>query len=164
MEWVALRHAPIELAFGIVPMPAHPASGTEDEATTLDYAIWLTRSGDYKENLLPRRVRHALRAALFPPGAPDLDSIANAQVVSDHDDVLVTALKPAHRGEGVIARLRSYARDGAGTEVTLRSGVRTIRAAWLCDARERDLSTLPVDDGAVKVPVERAITSVRLAF
>lgn len=164
VEWVALRHAPIELAFGFLPMPAHPASGREDEATLLDYAVWLTRSGDYRANLLPRRVRHALRAALFAPGAPDLDTLANAKVITDHDDVLVTTLKPAHRGEGVIARLRSYVEDGEALEITLRSDVRTIRAAWLCDARERDLHELRTDGGVVSVPIARAITSVRLAF
>ena len=164
MEWVALRHAPLELAFGFLPMPAHPASGSEDEATTLEYAVWLTRAGSYRDNLVPHRVRRALRAALFPVGAPDLDTVANAKVLTDHDGVLVTALKPAHRGEGVIARLRSYLADGESIEVGLRSPVRPIRAAWLCDARERDLGALPVHEGVVKVPVDRAITSVRLGF
>jgi hypothetical protein len=78
--------------------------------------------------------------------------------------VLVAALKPASRGEGVIARLRNYA-QGECVEVLLRAQGRAIRRAWLCDARERDLAELPVDDrGAARVAVERAITSVRLLW
>lgn len=161
MEWVALRNAPLELAFGFLPVPAHPAAGREDHPTVLDYAIWPTRSGDYRANHLPKKVRHALREALFPHGAPDLDTVASAAAQTDHDDVLVTALKPASRGEGVIARLRSYV--DAPCEVTL-STARPIRHATLCDARERDSHPLPVHDGRARVRVERAITSVRLGF
>lgn len=162
MEWVALRHTPLELAYGFLPMPAHPASGSEDEASTLEYAVWLTRAGDFRDNRVPEAVRRALRAALWPPGARDLDALANAMVRAEPSSVLVTALKPASRGEGVIARLRSHAPAGARTTVRLRSDVRAIRAARLCDARERDLAELAVEDGVVTVPVERAITSVRL--
>ena len=161
MEWVALRHAPLELAFGFLPLPAHPASGTEDEAHTLEYAVWLTAFGDFRDNALPSAVRTALRAALFD-GAPDLDALANAMVKVDVPDVLVTALKPASRGEGVIARLRSYVQGGEIEHVRLFSEVRAIRAAYLCDARERDRAELPVSNGVVSVPIERAITSVRL--
>ncbi len=159
MEWVALRHAPLELAFGVLPVPAHPASGSEDEASVLEYAVGLTPAGDHRDNHLPRVVRRSLRAALFEASAPDLDALANGMLRTDTDDVLVTALKPASRGEGVIARLRT---NGPPTVVRLSSEVRTIRRAMLCDARERDRMELEVTGGIVTVPVERANTSVRL--
>lgn len=163
LEWVALRNAPIELAYGILPVPAHPASGSTHEAHRLDYAVWLTPRGDWRDNHLARHVRQALRAALFPVGARDLDAIANAAFTTDHPDVLVTAIKPASRGEGVIARLRSYA--GARLEIVLRAARGPIRRASLCDARERDLEELTIDHrGGARVPVERSITSVRLEF
>lgn len=168
MEWVALRHAPIELAFGFLPLPAHPAKGSEDDASILDYAVWLTTEGDFRQNFLPKHVRSSLRAALFEVGGEgemgqhDLDGIANAKIQVDHDDVLVTALKPASRGDGVIARLRSYVEGGESTVVRLRSDVCTIRGALLCDARERDRAALSVTNGVVTVPIDRAITSVRL--
>lgn len=162
LEWIALRNAPIELAFGVLPVPAHPASGSAHEAHSLDYAIWLTPSGDWRDNHLPRHVRRALRAALFPVGARDLDALANAAFETDHDDVLVTAFKPANRGEGSIARLRSYA-DRPAT-VTLRATRSPIVRAVRCDARERDLEPLEVRDGAARIPLEHAITSVRLFF
>lgn len=161
LEWVALRNAPIELAYGVLPVPAHPASGSTHEAHRLDYAVWFTPAGDWRENHLARHVRRALRAALFPVGARDLDAVANAAFTTDHDDVLVTALKPASRGEGVIARLRSYA--SGPVEIVLRAARGPIRRACLCDARERDLDEIPIDPrGGARVPVERAITSVRL--
>lgn len=160
-EWVALRNAPMELAFGFVPVPAHPAAGREDGPTTLDYAVWPTREGDYRANALPRKVRHALREALFAQGAPDLDLLANRAAGTDHDDVLVTAIKPASRGEGFIARLRSHAE---GPVMVRLSTARPLERAVLCDARERDRCELRVEDGAAQVPVERAITSVRLLY
>ena len=41
---------------------------------------------------------------------------------------------------------------------------RPLRAARLCDARERDRSELPLVEGACVVPIEASITSVRLLF
>ena len=163
LEWVALRNAPIELAFGILPVPAHPASGSTEEASSLEYAVWLTPSGDWRDNHLARHVRRALRAALFPIGARDVDAAAGAALTTDHDDVLVAALKPASRGEGFIARLRSYA--SGPVDVALRTPRGPFRRAWRCDARERDLAELQLDaHGRARVRVECAITSVRLVF
>ncbi len=163
VEWLVFRNAPMERAFGLLPLPAHPASGTETAETRFDYAVRLT--GEVRPIDLSRQVRQALRAALFAPGEPDLDAVASAAVVSDHEDVLVSALKPASRGPGFVARLRSSAPPGERVVVPLRCSVRPVRAAWLCDGRERDLEPLPVDgSGVVRVPVAASIASVRLVF
>jgi hypothetical protein len=162
LEWIALRNAPHEKASDFLPILAHPASGTDPHEGDLDYAIELTPSGDAAANHLPLRVRHALRTAMFPPAAPDLDDQANAVVVADRADIMVGALKPAYRGTGAIARLWSHAHGSI--EVHLRCATRTIRAASLCDACERDVGALPVAQGVVTLTIPGALASVRLHF
>lgn len=163
VEWVVLRHAPLEKAFGVLPLPAHPASGIGTAEDGVEYAVWITGPGDHRAHHLPREVRRSLRAGLGAPRSVDLDTIASEALVSDHLDVLVSAIKVASRGEGHVVRLRSY-RPGERLELRLRSPRRAIREARLCDARERDLAPLVVEDGAARVSVERAITSVRVIF
>jgi hypothetical protein len=162
LEWIALRYAPREMAWGILPILAHPASGTDPHEGDLDYAVWFTPCGDARENHLPRHVRRALRAALFDPHEADLDELANSVVLVDHPEVKVTALKPAFDQRGVIARLSSYARGPV--EVRLSCPSRAIQRAWACDARERDQGELRVSDGVATVPLGRALGSVRILW
>ena len=159
LEWMAFRFAPSERAWGVLPIPAHPCSGTAPDEAGFDYAVWFTPRGDYRENRLPQCVRRALRAAMFSPGTPDIDAVANSVVLTDHDDVIVSTLKVASRGRGLIARLRSLEPDGT---VRLRCPRQPIRTATLCDARERDLSPLDIQGGQAVVPIQGAITSIRL--
>jgi hypothetical protein len=162
LEWIALRHAPRETAFGLLPIPAHPASGTDPHEGELDYAVWFTASGDARYNRLPHHVRRALRAAMFAPGEPDLDDLANSVMVVDRADAQVMALKPPFRGPGVVVRLSSFARGPI--EVRLSCPSRPIRTATLCDARERTISSLEVHDGVAVVPMRYALASVQVSF
>ncbi len=163
VEWVLLRHAPIETAFGILPLPAHPASGIGTAEDGVEYAVWITGPGDHRVHQLACEVRKSLRAGLSPPGSVDLDALASEVITVDEKGVLVTAIKVASRSEGHVVRIRSY-RPGERLELRLRCPRRAIRAAWLCDARERDLAPLAIEGGAVRVPIERSITSVRVLF
>jgi hypothetical protein len=158
LEWIALRYAPRETAFHLLPVLAHPASGTEPHQGQLDYAVWFTTGGDARSHRLPHHVRRALRAALFGPNELDLDDLANSVMLVDRDDVQVTALKPAFRGDAVVARLASFA-PGA-VEVRLSCPSRPIRRATLCDARERELRGLEVRGETVVVPMPHALASV----
>lgn len=163
LEWVVLRNAPLERAFGFLPLPAHPASGVGTAEDGVEYSVWFTAGGDYRTHHLPRHVRTSLRSALMPIGSPDLDAIANEIMTTNHPDVLVTAIKVASRGPGTVLRLRSY-RPEERLEVELRCASRPIYAARLCDARERDSSPLLVENGVVRLSVTRSITSVRVLF
>ncbi len=158
LEWIALRHAPRETAFHLLPILAHPASGTDPHEGQLDYAVWFTAGGDARSNRLPHHVRRALRAALFGPNDPDLDDLANSVMLVDRDDVQVTALKPAFRGDAVVVRLASFA-PGA-VQVRLSCPCRPIRRAKLCDARERELGDLEVRSDGVMVLMPYALASV----
>ena len=162
LEWIALRYAPREMAFRVLPILSHPASGTDPHEGQLDYAIWFTPGGDAWENRLPHHVRRALRAAMFGPHEPDLDDLANSVVVPYRDDVQVTALKPAFCGDRVVVRLASFARRPV--EVTLSCPSRLIKKAVLCDARERMLHDLEVHEGKVVVPMPYALASVLVSF
>jgi hypothetical protein len=162
LQFIALRNAPREMAFGVLPILAHPASGTDPDEGRLDYAVWFTAAGDARDNRLPHHVRRALRAAMFEPTEADLDEMANSVMLVDHPEVKVTALKPAMRGDGVIVRLSSFARGPA--EVRLSCPSRPIWQATLCDARERAISVLDVHDGVAVVPLRYALASVRVSL
>jgi hypothetical protein len=162
LEWIAVRYAPRETAFGVLPIPAHPASGTDPHEAELDYAVWATRSGDARDNRLPNHVRQALRAAMFPPDEVDLDDLANSVMLIDRQDAQVTALKRPYRGSGLVVRLARFAEDPV--DVRLSCPSRPIRAAALCDARERFVCALDVRDGTALVPLRYAIASVHVEF
>jgi alpha-mannosidase len=162
LEWIALRYAPRETAFHVLPILAHPASGTDPHQGQLDYAVWFTPRGDARRNRLPHHVRRALRAALFGPNEPDLDDLANSVMLVDRDDVQVSALKPAFQGHAVVARLASFA--NGSVEVRLSCPSRPIRSATLCDAREREICALEVGKEGVVVPMPYALASVLVWF
>jgi hypothetical protein len=162
VEWVVLRNAPREQAFGLLPLPAHPASGTDPDQQEVDYAVWLTDAGSFVEHRLFAVAERVLSDAWLEPDAEELSRHADAFVALDRHDVLLAALKPADHGGGLVARLFSYAPQGS--RVKLSCGVRPIKAATLCDARERDLSPLELEGGAAMVTLDGALTSVRLLF
>jgi hypothetical protein len=74
--------------------------------------------------------------------------------------VAVTALKPASRGEGLILRLDALNVPQGTISITLRG--RSVRAAFLCDARERDLEPLVVREGCADLTMPGPIATVRL--
>lgn len=156
---MAMRNAPRERAFAVLPLLCHPVGGTSPHEQTFDYGMCFTRAGGALENRLPSLARRVLDASWLNPSQPDPMALADQVVTVDRPDVLVTAVKPASRGEGVIVRLESFA--GRACQVRLRA-IRPIVAARLCDARERDQADLTMVDGSVVVPVSSAITSIRL--
>jgi hypothetical protein len=163
VEWVVVRNAPKERAFGWLPLFAHPAKGPDPSAQVLDYAVGVIGPGDWRENKLHFVVNKLARTPWRDYRDEAVMREAEKAVVVDHEDVRVLAVKPASRGEGTIVRLFSY----SGGEVTVRLRVSggEIESATLCDARERDLADmaeLSLEDGAVVVPLKGNITSVRL--
>jgi hypothetical protein len=161
LEWIAARNAPKEQAFGFLPILSHPIGGTCHERQVLDYGVWLTPAGGVLENRLPQVARLVLRDAFVAPGSADLEALADTLVGCDHPDVLVGAVKPAARGPGVVVRLEKFSPHAALAGL---QAARPITAAWLCDARERDLKALPVTGGRVEVPLAYGLTSVRLVL
>ncbi len=158
LEWVVLRNAPLERAFGVLPIPAHPASGADPDVHTSDYALCVTAAGDYRDNRLPWLARRELRTLWT--GDSGASQAADELVQLDRDDVLLSTVKRAADGHGIVVRLIRYAPEVGEVGITLSRG--EIRAATRCDAVERDLAPLGVEGGRVQVPLEGTINSVRL--
>jgi hypothetical protein len=72
----------------------------------------------------------------------------------------VTAIKPASLGEGVIVRLNALAVPE--TMVLVSTDHFKVTKAFLCDARERNLSQLEVQDGKVPVKMQGTVATIRL--
>jgi hypothetical protein len=161
LAMMAMRNAPHERAFAVLPLLCHPVGGTSPQQQIFDYGLCFTRAGGALENRLPSLARRVLDPSWLSPGQPDPAALADQIVTVDRPDVLVTAVKPAHRGEGVVVRLECFAHHGF--PVHLRAS-RPIAAARLCDARERDQAELTVGQDGVLVPLAGSITSVRLLF
>jgi hypothetical protein len=158
LELVAFRNATRERAFGFLPLLATPASGHERSAHTLDYAMVFTSSGDWRANELPIAAQAAWDAPWTEGALPS--ERTEALVTTNRGDVVVTAVKPASRGHGLIVRLSALACPSADVTVSLAIG--TIGAAYLCDARERDIRPLEVGAGGVHFTMPGSLATVRL--
>lgn len=160
IEAIALRNANRELAWGFLPIPATPATGHERKSYTFDYAVLFTTSGDWRENQVDLSAQDAFGPAWDAGERAALRAQVDSLVRLDRPEVSVIALKPAWRGEGIIVRLSTL--TAAGAPVAIGLAERTIRAAFLCDARERDLAPLKVRKGAAHLTMPGAIATVRL--
>jgi hypothetical protein len=154
LETMALRNAPRELAFGLLPVLGHPASGHDDAEHAYDYALVATAAGDPAALGLPFTARRALDR--LPGWAGEQGAAA---VTVDRADVMASAIKPAYDGRGLIVRLTRFGPPG---EAVVECPDQPLRAAWLCDARERDLERLASDGTRVRLRLRRTLTSLRL--
>ena len=160
VEWVIGRNATRERAFGFLPLAGHPARGVVDEEQTLDCAFWPTAAGGWRANRLPETAAQALRPSWIDPRQPNLGAAADALVVAQGAGASVAAVKRADRGDGWIVRLFAFGAEPAETRLTVAD--RPVFVAWRCDARERDLEPLIVENGSVRVPMHAGIETVRL--
>ncbi len=160
IELVALRNATRERAFGFLKLPANPAAGHEREAYAFDYGIQFTPAGDWQANQLALTAHRGFDGALSAAHRAQLRRVTGMLVELDRADVVVMAVKTASRGEGLIVRVAQWRPNRQVVCLSLRG--RTVRSAFRCDARERDIEPLSVKDGIVELPMGQAIVSVRL--
>jgi hypothetical protein len=157
VELVALRNATRERAYRIIPLPANPATGYEHETHTFEYAILFTSAGDWKENHLPSLEREIFE----PPWHAEARSLVKIEGGDQRQGApTVIAVKPASRGEGIIARLYAPAVPEELLSIGLRQ--RTITSAFLCGARERDIQSLEVANGQALLVMPGSIATLRL--
>jgi hypothetical protein len=161
LELVALRNATRERAFRFLPMPGNPAKGMEKEKYDFVYYLLFTPSGDWQENRLPE-----IAMQLKPRSADGLHGRETMDLTAplfqlDRQDVRIMAAKLAYRGKGWIVRLYSLGTPGP---LTLTCKNRKVEAAYLCDARERDLGSLTVTEGIVHLTMPGTIATLRLLF
>jgi hypothetical protein len=160
VECVVLRNAPKERAFGILPLFSFPASGTDPDSHIIDYAVWFSLPGDLPFHRPAVTVRDALGQGWFGKRGVNIDDAADRLLGLDRSDVVVTTIKTADRGNGVIVRL--YCTSSNRGTVRLTCPFIKIRAAWLCDARERDIAEVDLLEQTVLVPLNQATVTLRL--
>lgn len=160
LEVVALRNAPRERAYHILPVPGNPAKGYERDDYSFVYALEFTPSGDWQQNQLAEKAAAATMDPWADRARTHLHQSAEAEIQLDRTDVRVVANKLASRGQGRVVRLYTLATPHP--TVTLRSAQGGIQDAYLCDALERDIEQLEVRDGKVRVPMKGTISTVRL--
>lgn len=160
LELVALRNATSERAFGFLPLLGMTVSGHERSRHVCEYALLFTEAGDCRENPIPLMARNLLARPWDSSARAGLRELAASLVTTDRPEVMVTAVKPASRGGGTIVRLSTCAPAGLPVEVSVRG--RPLKAAFLCDARERDLEPLPITGQGVRLTMPGAIASVRM--
>lgn len=160
VELVAMRNATREKAFGLIKLPATPVNGHEHESYAFEYAFLFTKKGSWQDNNLPRLARDISNTSWSSPQDAALHDLADNIVTTDSPDVWVTAIKPASSGEGVIVRLNALAVPESTVLVSAHHF--RVTRAFLCDARERDLSPLEVQDGKVPVKMPGTVATIRL--
>jgi hypothetical protein len=168
LEWVAFRNAPREKAWRVLPLLSHPARGANPDPHEFVYGIRFTGSAErgereeHGESVHTGLLRQAelMLSRELTREVRDLEATAEQVLLSDREDVVITTVKPAERGEGLIARLLATAPPG--TPVRLHSPLGPVRGATRCDALERDLEPLAVREGAVELSLSGALETVRL--
>ena len=162
VEWIAHRNVSRERAFGFLPLLAHPASGSDSEEHTFDYAVWFTPKGGWRENKLDDLAGQVLSDAWIENETPNTATLAEAFVCVRGGEGRIGAVKKASRGGGLIVRI--FFRDTSPGEARLKCQGREIKRAFLCDARERDKEDIPVESGEAVLSLNSAINTVRLLF
>lgn len=159
-EWVVLRNAHKERAFGFLPVLAHPAAGVNDGRHGLDCAVLFTPGGDWQANQLDRKVEdyQGSTASACSFAAHGLTHEPHLQV--EPQGVRISAVKTSEDGDGVIVRLFAY--EAPQESVCLSSKDLPITSAQLCDALERPLGELRVEDGRIDLPSRPGYTTIRL--
>jgi len=160
IELVAFRNATQEKIFGIINIPGNPAAGHEKANYIFDYALYFTRHGDWEEN----NISYTSRSIGDNPwGDSDRAALCNLTasiITTDNPNVWVAAIKTASRGEGIIVRLN--AASAPELDVTITAKHFAISKAFLCDARERNLGSLEVWDGTVRIAMSGTAATIRL--
>ena len=163
LELITHRNALHETAFGFVTFPGQPAIGHERSDHTADYGIVFTPAGNWLQNNL---LQMAQCAMTYPPEhmttRARLQNLAVSIVETDPSNIVITTIKPATRGEGIIVRL--LAPGQTGLPVTLNCTNHNVTAAWLCDARERDIQSLDVHDNQIHLAMPGSIATVRIHY
>jgi len=159
LELAALRNAKQEKIMGL-PLLAFPVSGSDPDQHEIDYAFFSHGPGDWRERRAYALAQNALRDSWIDPSKPDLEKLAASIVKTDREDVVVTAVKKAETGNGVVVRLFSYA--PGPVKVHLAWQGRTVQKAMLADGLEREKSLLPVKDSMVELEMPYSLATIIL--
>ena len=157
LELIAMRNATREKVFGVIGIPGNPASGHEQESYAYEFALLMTQNGDWQDNKI-----HLMAKDSPWNNSKDiaLYTLTDSVITCDHPDVRITAIKSASRGDGIIVRL--YTPIVPTLPVLLTTPHFKVKTAFLCDARERDLEVLELENSRVRITMPGTIATIRL--
>ncbi len=159
LELIVMRNANRETAYGFIKLPANPATGFENQAYTYDYALSFTDNGDARYNHIAQIAQKLHHHDWPQPLATQPPALADALVHIDNPTVWVTAIKPASHGTGMIVRLMTAHPPQQPIQVRLLQ--HQMYQAHICDARERDIASLPIKNHCVTLTLTSTITTIR---
>jgi hypothetical protein len=156
LEWIVARNAPKERAFGWLPVLAHPIGGSNPDVQVHDAALLMDAAA-----LAPSRA--ALECSWASSALEERAVRAVLSLVRcDNPAVSVAALKRGSTPDALTLRL--FCEQVPAAPVRLWLDGFSVRRAFACDALERPLSPLVVEEsGCVVVQVERRLTSLQLS-
>lgn len=158
LEVITHRNAVRERAWRIIPLPGMPVTGHERQIHTATGAILLTPSGDWLANELLLQARRISRGA--SNDGTRWHELTASLIHVDRQGVQIDAIKRASCGDGLIIRLTAPGQRGQ--PVVLSFLQHQVSAAYLCDARERDLQPLRVERRCqVHITLPGSIATVR---
>lgn len=146
LDVVVARNANQELSWGFLPFRGMPARGREPGDVTMTTTWWLVARDDPVE----------IGKLALPHGWADA---AQRAFPIDREDVVLSAARGAADGRGVVVRLRALGRPGGPVRIGCRW---PLRSAVRCDALERDIEPLRIDDGWVVAEMGEPLLTVRL--
>lgn len=161
LELVAMRNATREKVFGLIGIPGQPASGHEWEPYTFEYALWFFKDGDWQSNRLPWFAEHFIYHSPWTDARQVmLHKLTDSIVATDSPAVKVVAIKPASRGKGIIVRLQAI--PVPKTPICLTISYMEVTKAFFCDARERDIKPLKLENNKIYLTIPGSIATIRL--
>ena len=159
LNFIAIRNVDREKAYFKKSLWAFPVGG-EVSLQSVRYTVSTTMGGDwYKSGVREtlRRVKQLWRSA----EENRIHDLAERVFSTDNADVSVIGAKKAEHGTGYIIHLLA---DRLPTlDVTLKMSGKSVQRAWICDARERDIAEIVVEDGAAIIPVNKIVFCIRIA-
>ncbi len=167
LEMIALRYTPQERVLGM-PVLSFPAIGSDPYEHEFEYGFFSHGHKDWLERSVFSQAQTVLNDSWIAPEKPDIQGLALSLVQTDRKDVVVTSLKKAESGNGVIVRLLRYAPEPVTVRLTYSghegSGGRDVKEAFRTDALERVQKPLEVRDGNVELEMPYSLATVLLLF
>jgi len=152
IEMIALRYAPQERVKGIPLLLAFPAIGSDPDEHTFDYAFW----SHAQDNWLMTRAFLKAKNLMSEFQLPD------SPVQIDREDIVISALKRAESGTGIIIRLFKYSPEPAIVHLSIPS--KEPKNAFLTDALERKLRELPIKHDRVELQMNYSLATILVMF
>lgn len=160
VEFVAMRNANRETAYGFIKLPANPATGYETEPYAFEYALVCTAQGDWYANnvdIMARTIPWSPRHDLHPQ---HLAHAVDTLVHTNNPHVAISAIKLTADGTGMIVRLHTPVVPHHPVQISVADT--TVHRAVLCDAREHELQPLPIHAGIITLTMPGTIATIRI--